>query len=626
MRFLCCFGLVWLWSGVVWAVPGPDSVVVVANKNDMDSLALAQKYAKAREIPPNQICLLDLPQQEDISKADYLQKFVTPLEQCMTQGGVTARIEAVVLMRGVPLRVTITNGGQSQRASLAAALGAWKSTSNGKSILDEMPGQQITCSGGSTCLAARWSNPFRSGIFRPGYQKTVGTVDWKPLLVTMLHGRSYMDAEKLLTSAIDAEKTGGAKGQFLLMKGSDAARGRLDTEYTSLETQLKARGWTDVVIENFNRDLTGRSLAAFFVGTAGLGTTIEGNTYLPGSVTDNLTSFGAVPTNFRATGQSQVSIARWVAQGVAGAHGTTDEPLNNCFPSRNLLLDYVDGSTLAEAYHRRLPYVYWRNLVLGDPMTAPYAKRPKVTISAVKAGDKIAGSRKVKVQATDPGGRGIESIALFVDGKEVGRSNTASLEVCIDVAVSAEIQILAVAQAKPKTGTTAYPGQFQPKGWTAIRVEGLAGPQGCRAVEPTPEPMPEPTPEPSVENPAETDLERGAETVVEVPLEGMAEPLAEPLVEAVTEPFDDGGVERMAEPVISQENAVESSPEAQSEPFKEQPVVMSDGGAEAVVEKAPTTGGCGCSQLPMDGAWGGGLLLLLLLLFVRRRFGLLGAS
>ncbi|MCB9641403.1 MAG: hypothetical protein H6727_21085 [Myxococcales bacterium] len=105
----------------------------------------------------------------------------------------------------------------------------------------------------------------------------------------------------------------------------------------------------------------------------------------------------------------------------------------------------------------------------------------------------------------------------------------------------------------------------------------------------------------------------------------MAEPLAEPLVEAVTEPFDDGGVEGWRS-LSSPENAVESSPEAQSEPFKEQPVVMSDGGAEAVVEKAPTTGGCGCSQLPMDGAWGGGLLLLLLLLFVRRRFGLLGAS
>ncbi|MCB9641402.1 MAG: hypothetical protein H6727_21080 [Myxococcales bacterium] len=337
-------------------------------------------------------------------------------------------------------------------------------------------------------------------------------------MVTMLHGRSYMDAEKLLTSAIDAEKTGGAKGQFLLMKGSDAARGRLDTEYTSLETQLKARGWTDVVIENFNRDLTGRSLAAFFVGTAGLGTTIEGNTYLPGSVTDNLTSFGAVPTNFRATGQSQVSIARWVAQGVAGAHGTTDEPLNNCFPSRNLLLDYVDGSTLAEAYHRRLPYVYWRNLVLGDPMTAPYAKRPKVTISAVKAGDKIAGSRKVKVQATDPGGRGIESILCLWMAKRWDVVTLLRLKYA-STSQSPQRSDLGCCASEAQNRDNGLSGQFQPKGWTAIRVEGLAGPQGCRAVEPTPN-LCQSLPRAFCGKPAETDLERGAETVVEVPWKG----------------------------------------------------------------------------------------------------------
>ena len=123
---------------------------------------------------------------------------------------------------------------------------------------------------------------------------------------------------------------------------------------------------------------------------AGLGTTIEANQYAPGALIDNLTSFGAVPGNFvdPAAGgqQSQVSVCRWLRAGATGVHGTVDEPLSNCFPSRQFLADYRAGATLAEAYGRNLPYVYWKNLVIGDPMTAPYATRPRIDL---RCGDQL---------------------------------------------------------------------------------------------------------------------------------------------------------------------------------------------------------------------------------------------
>jgi uncharacterized protein (TIGR03790 family) len=611
----CVVGvMVWLWGAIAWGVPGPDSVVVVANKNDQDSVGLAQKYAKERAIPPNQICLLDLPQQEDITQTEYQQKFLVPLEQCLQQGGSLARIEAVVLMRGVPLRVGIVNNNQTQGASLAAVVGVWKSTYNGKSLLTEMPGRQITCSGGAACLAARWTNPFRTGVFRAGYQATSGGVDWKPLLVTMLHGRSYADAEKLLTSALDAEAQGAAKGQFMLMKGADSARGALDGSFPTIETQMKARGWTDTVIENFNSNLIGRSLGAFFVGTASLGNTIEGNIYLPGSITDNLTSFGAAPTNFRATGQSQVSIARWVAKGVAGAHGTTDEPLNNCFPNRALLLDYVDGSTLAEAYHRHLPYVYWRNLVLGDPMAAPYAKRPKLTISGATTGSAILGSRRIKAQATEPSGLGIAWIALFVDGKEVGRSTTSSVEVCVDIPTAASVQILAVAQTKAKTGTPNFPDQFQPKGWAEMRVVGQAGPQGCLSTEPSPESSNEPTPESSNEAAPESSNEPTPESSNEAASESSNEPTPESSNEAASEQvLSEAQLEATSEPTEEKsltEIPSESTPSdgSANEPLKEaegnethstqEGSPTQNDAASEQTNDAQASAGCGCTAPP----------------------------
>ena len=89
-----------------------------------------------------------------------------------------------------------------------------------------------------------------------------------------------------------------------------------------------------------------------------------------------------------------MSVARWIAKGVGGVHGTTAEPLADSFPDRRFLIDYVDGMTLSQAFYRRMPFVYWQNLVLGDPLLAPYAHRPKVVISGLEHGEKIQGSRQ----------------------------------------------------------------------------------------------------------------------------------------------------------------------------------------------------------------------------------------
>ena len=111
--------------------------------------------------------------------------------------------------------------------------------------------------------------------------------------------------------------------------------------------------------------LTGYQLGAFVTGALHLGAVIGSNVYHPGSIVDNLTSFGAVPSNFDSDGNVQVSVSRWVAQGVAGIHGTTAEPISNAFPHRRFLVDYVKGFTLAESFARNLRAIYWRNLILG---------------------------------------------------------------------------------------------------------------------------------------------------------------------------------------------------------------------------------------------------------------------
>ncbi len=462
------------------AVPGPDSVAVVANANVPGSVALAEAYARGRAIPERQICRLALPVQIDLSLAEYRAMVEAPLAECLTRAGVLERIEAVVLTRGVPLRVIVPGDGVDEPISLAAALSVWRSEFEGAPLLGQPPGRVADC-GGTPCRAARWSNPVeRRRVFAAGFDETLLGVRWRPLLVTMLHGRSDADAMRLVTSGLEGDRAGRTGGgRFLFMNGADPARGSLDREYDGVIRRLGTVGVSDTARVPFDANIEGLTLAAFITGTAAIGRTIEGNTFVPGAIVDNLTSYGAVPLNFEPMGETQVSIARWVAQGVAGVHGTVEEPLSNCFPSRYFVTDYAEGSTLAEAYFRRLPFTYWKNLVLGDPITAPYATRPVVTIEGLEAGDTIAGARRVTVRATDPDGRALSALALFVDGVEVARGTGATLEACVTLDAGTDVQVLAVAQIGYDESAPDDPAYFQPKGWTERRVSAAAGPTTC---------------------------------------------------------------------------------------------------------------------------------------------------
>jgi hypothetical protein len=461
------------------AVPGPDSVAVVANATITESVRLAERYAMARDIPDRHVCTLDLPTAHTIDLATYEDRFAAPLEACLEDRGVLDRIEALVLTKGVPLRVRIPTGDRNRRASLAAVAAAWKSTTlAGRPLVGGEPGVQANC-GGTPCYAARYRNPFEQGLFEAGWVRSMGSVIWRPLIVTALEGRSYEDAARLVASATTAEANPPARGDFVFMRGRDGARGVLDAQFPAVVDLLEDLGF-DAEILPFDPNLEGRDLAAFFVGTSTLSRTIEGNRYLPGSLVDNLTSFGAVPRNFEPSGESQVSIARWVAQGVAGVHGTTDEPLNNVFPSRRLVVDYVAGGTLGEAYFRRLPFAYWRNLVLGDPMTAPYAVRPEVSIAGVTGGERVVGARLLDVEVVDPLSRGIASSKLFVDGVLVDEVAGDRMSTCVVPPEGDSVQILVVAQVEDDLTPEGF---HRPKGWAGLRIAAEAGSTTCDAAD-----------------------------------------------------------------------------------------------------------------------------------------------
>ncbi len=458
-------------AGSATATPGPDSVAVLANANLEGSVALALRYAEARAVPLDRVCLLPVPEGPDVPLAVYLEAIEGPFRACLDAAGATADIEAVVLARGVPLRVVLPPEVGGGRVSLAAALGLWNTRrlETDAPVLGLPPGRLVPCGPEAMCLGAAWRNGYSGGRFSPGWSLDSVGIRHAPLLVTALFGRTDADAARLVEQSLASDGAGPGAGVVMLMAGADPARGALDGEYDFVALALEARG-LPVARVPFEADLAGERLAGFVTGTASLGRTIEGNVFEPGALVDNLTSFGAVAENFDPGGaEAQVSVARWVAAGATGVHGTTDEPLNNCFPSRRFLVDAADGATLAEAFHSNLPFAYWHNLVLGDPMAAPHAVRPVVEVRVP-----VDTEGPFEAVATDPANRGAPDLRLLVDGERVAEG-TGELSVCAEPDVSTHTWLV-VAQAADDDSPGAY---WRPKGWRAVELPLRPMPGGC---------------------------------------------------------------------------------------------------------------------------------------------------
>jgi hypothetical protein len=124
-----------------------------------------------------------------------------------------------------------------------------------------------------------------------------------------------------------------------------------------------------------------------------------------------------------------------------------------------------------------MPYVYWHNLVLGDPMLAPYALRPAVTIAGVEDGATVNDGVALDVVATDAEGIGVDSLVLYANGTEVARADGDRIDYCLGVLDGETWTLLAVAQ---KRDDLTDRGLYRPKGWIAIDVSGGPGDKTCR--------------------------------------------------------------------------------------------------------------------------------------------------
>jgi uncharacterized protein (TIGR03790 family) len=298
-------------------------------------------------------------------------------------------------------------------------------------------------------------------------------------IVTRLDGFDANDAMDLVDRAIAADGT-FPSSPLLCMRGADSARGARDPECEMVVRYLAAAGLPAAWVDTFDPDLSGEVVSGYLTGAASMTGAIAGNTYEPGAVVDNLTSYGAVPQNFfcDASGEqcpeseSQTSVARFIRAGATGAHGTVAEPLNNVFPNASLYLLYSAGYSLGESYLFSQRYLYWQNLTLGDPLTTPHAMRPTVLdgeTTVAEGGTWIA---------TVEHAHGITWTRAYVDDQLVAEASGPELPVPVDLlgiegdTVDVYVVAEAAATSLDRTGWPVDPITPTPgvRGWRWLSV------------------------------------------------------------------------------------------------------------------------------------------------------------
>jgi len=354
-----------------------NEVLIVINERSAISQRIGEHYRTVRGVPPYQVVRIHTEPTEEIERSTFTAEIAQPIAAHLLNQRLQDRILAIVLTKGVPLKIRGSGGLQGTQASVDSEL----------TLLYRILLQ------GPVSAEGRVANPY----FKPGQPVPFTRAANDIYLVTRLDGYALEDVLELIERAGKPVRRGKViletKPVFWWSSASsgntwlkDASR-RL--ENSGLQVVLTGSGG----VVNGEKDV---------IGYAGWGsndpvtkTRSPGFQWLPGAIASWFVSTSARtftrppsgwsigpssdPKSYYA-GSPQSLIGDLIAEGVTGVVGFVYEPyLDGTARPEVLFPAYRAGYTLAESFYMALPHISWQAVVVGDPLLAPFgpvANRP----------------------------------------------------------------------------------------------------------------------------------------------------------------------------------------------------------------------------------------------------------
>ena len=350
----------------------PENVLLVVNETSPESQQVGERYAAIRRIPAANIVRLRTATSETIERRQFEFEIELPILRAITREAAQDRILYIVLTKGVPLRIAGTVGPRGSVSSVDSELTL---------LYQRLLGHRILPPG-------RLPNPYYHGERPLADARPFTHASQDIFLVTRLDGFTVSDVLSLIVRGATPSREGvfvlDQRGG-LIDKGGDgwlkATAERLSPVFKDrviLETTravvsdrrevLGYYSWGSndgaITRRRLNLGFSPGALAGMFVST-------DARTFQEPPETWNLGTWADQRTFF--AGSPQSLIGDLIREGVTGIAGHVAEPyLDSTVRPQVLFPAYVSGFNLAESYYLAMPYLSWQNIVIGDPLCAPF--------------------------------------------------------------------------------------------------------------------------------------------------------------------------------------------------------------------------------------------------------------
>jgi uncharacterized protein (TIGR03790 family) len=326
---------------------GASNVLVVVNENSRVSSEIGSYYAAKRHIPKSNICRIRCSTSEYTTMEDFSWNISDPIWQHIKKHRLKGKIDYIVTTKGVPLAFKHSNGNYSVDSALTCIMMPF--------TVDRAPNPFFNS-----------NRKFRSKDFNFF------------VMVTRLDGYTKEDAKRLVDNSLKAKP---AKGLFVF--DIDPKRDKPGyKEFNSMmktgSSSLKKRGFK-IFLEESEKMCPGKpEVMGFYTwGSNDHGYDHKryvAHTFLPGAIAETLVSTSA--RTFGPVKKGQSVITDLIARGITGIKGYCSEPYTIALAQGHILFDrYTRGFNLAESFYAASPYIYWKDIVIGDPLCAPYARK-----------------------------------------------------------------------------------------------------------------------------------------------------------------------------------------------------------------------------------------------------------
>jgi uncharacterized protein (TIGR03790 family) len=374
-----------LGASPVGAQSGNNALVVV-NETLPESVRIGESYAQARSVPSAQILRIQTDAAADeVSRKTFEDEIQVPIATWLRKHSAQDRILYVVLTKGIPLRVKGTAGRNGTMASVDSELTL---------LYRRMAGTDVS-------LVGPVPNPYFAGD-RPAPPRPFDRENFDIYLVTRLDGFTTNDVLGLIDRGAKPSRT----GRILLDRKAGYTEAGGDSWLQSAADWLTAHGFGDrTVLEATSRTLTGESdvLGYFSWGSSDPAVTSRhlGLMFVPGAIAASFVSTDArtfkeppadwniASWNDRAkffAGSPQSLSGDLIRDGVTGVAGNVAEPyLDGTVRPDVLFPSYVSGLALGESFYAAMPFLSWQTIVVGDPLCAPFDRKP-VQASSIDRG------------------------------------------------------------------------------------------------------------------------------------------------------------------------------------------------------------------------------------------------